>query len=86
MKEDRKASMVLGILSICLSWLSWPATILAIIGLSIKKSDENRGRDITLNVIGLIASILFLILYLALSGDAASSFSEGYQAGYNAWG
>lgn len=65
-QEDRKASMVLGILSICLCWLSYPATILAIVGLSIKKSDEHRGRDITLNVVGLVLSILFLLMYISI--------------------
>lgn len=55
-----KASTVLGILSICLFWSTWPAMVLAIIGLSIKKRESNRGADIALNVIGLVLSTFWL--------------------------
>jgi len=63
MKKQRKASMVLGILSICLGLLS-PiiGLILGIIGLSIPKSVEKRNRDIGLNVIGLVISVINWII------------------------
>lgn len=64
--KEPKASKVLGILSICLFWLSWPAMILAIIGLSIKKSEENKIRDITLNTIGLVLSTLWLFYVISI--------------------
>jgi hypothetical protein len=55
-----KASTVLGILSVCLFWLTWPGAILGIIGLSLKKRQESRGRDIALNTIGLVLSLLWM--------------------------
>lgn len=67
-KKERKASKVLGILSICLFFLNWVAMILAIIGLCIKKSEENRGRDIALNVVGLVLSTLTLFWVLSIMG------------------
>lgn len=67
-KEKRNASMVLGILSICLFFTTWPGMVLSIIGLSIKKDSERRGRDIALNVIGLVMSTLWLIYVLTILG------------------
>jgi hypothetical protein len=67
-KKQRKASMVLGILSISLCWLTWPATILAIIGLCLPKSEQNRKRDITLNVVGLCLSVIWLCVAISMLG------------------
>ena len=58
--KERKASMVLGILSICLFWLTWPGMVLAIVGLSVKKSEKHSVRDVALNVIGLGLSTIWL--------------------------
>jgi len=70
--KGSNASFVLGILSICLFWLTWPATILAIIGLCVSKRKENKRTDITLNIIGLIGSlswsIFILVMMLAAGG------------------
>lgn len=66
--EKRNSSKVLGILSICLFWTGFPGVVLGIIGLSIKKDEENRNRDITLGVIGLIASLFMCYIYGITSG------------------
>lgn len=58
-KKQRKASMVLGILSICLGLLSpIVGIILGIVGLSISKNEDKRTRDISLNVIGIVISMI----------------------------
>lgn len=59
-KKIGKASTVLGILSICLFFTSWPGLVLGIIGVSLKKRPETRGRDIALNVIGMVMSFIWL--------------------------
>lgn len=57
------ASKILGILSIILALLSpIVALILGIIGLSIKKDEEHYNRDVTLNTIGIILSVLAWII------------------------
>lgn len=67
MKKDRKASKVLGILSIVLGCLSpIVGLILGIIGISIPKNEKKANRDITLNVVGIIVSLLNWIIALAL--------------------
>ena len=65
-KRTKVASKVLGILSICLFFTTWPAMVLAIIGLSIKKDPikEYANVDFTLNIIGLVLSTLWLV-YIA---------------------
>ena len=73
-KQQPKASKVLGILSICLFWTNWVGMTLAIIGLSIKKDEEHKGRDITLNVIGLIMSGLWTLLVFSIMMSAMSAF------------
>ena len=67
-RKESKASMILGILSICLFWLTWPGMILAIIGLCIDKRIMQRKSDIALNIIGLVLSSLWLILALSIMG------------------
>jgi hypothetical protein len=63
MKKQRKASKILGILSIIFGCLSpIVGTTLGIIGLSIKKNEEKRNRDIILNVIGLVISAINWII------------------------
>jgi len=55
--KERKASFVLGILSIVFGLLIPIAgLVLGIVGLSIKKS-RKRKRDVTLNVIGIVISV-----------------------------
>ena len=65
-KKEPKASMVLGILSICLFITTWPGMVLAIIGLSMNKSKEHKARDITLNVVGLILSSFYLLIVIGM--------------------
>jgi len=68
MKKQRKASMVLGILSIILGLLS-PAIgfILGVVGISIKKNEKKYSRDVTLNTLGIVISVInFLISFLIL--------------------
>ncbi len=61
------ASKVLGILSLCLGWLiPLIGTILAIIGLSIRKEKGKEERDANLNIIGLVISIVAWIFYMIL--------------------
>jgi hypothetical protein len=61
--KPKKASKVLGILSICLGLLSPIVGLtLGIIGLSIKKDEETRNRDITLNTIGIVISCINWII------------------------
>jgi hypothetical protein len=67
--KEKNASKNLGILSIVLGiFVPLIGIILGIIGLSIPKSEKNYGRDIALNVIGLVISfvmwsIYFLVLF-----------------------
>ena len=63
------ASLVLGILSVSLCWLSWPAMILGIIGLCVKKKESSRKAAITLNTIGLILSSVWLIYVLIMISE-----------------
>jgi len=66
--QDRKVSKVLGILSIIFGLIS-PAVgfILGIVGISIKKSEKHYTRDIVLNTIGIIVSVInFLLGFLLL--------------------
>lgn len=75
--REPKASKVLGILSICLFFTTWPAMVLAIVGLSIKKSVQHRTRDITLNVIGLVMSTLwtyYVIKTMFMVGKVLSGY------------
>lgn len=60
-----KASTVLGILSICLFWLTWPGMVLGIVGLCVKKREESRTKDIAMNVIGLVLSFAWLCYILS---------------------
>ena len=64
--KEKKASMVLGILSIVFACIS-PVigAILAIVGLSIKKDEHKYNRDLTLNVVGLCLSVVIFIVALA---------------------
>jgi uncharacterized membrane protein len=61
-------SKVLGIISLCIGWLSPLAgAILAIIGLSIKKERKKENRDFWLNYAGLFSSLaLWIIEYFIL--------------------
>ena len=72
-KKQHKASFVLGILSICLFWLTWPGVVLGIIGLCLPKNKEKRTRDIALNVIGLIISFIWLC-YILGTTDTTSVY------------
>jgi hypothetical protein len=67
-KQKRKASMILGILSLCFFFTTWPGIVLAIIGLCLDKDEEHKGRDITLNTIGLILSSLWFFYILGTLG------------------
>jgi len=59
-------SKVLGILSICTGWLiPLLGVVLSVIGLSIKEKGSEQ-TDKTLNVVGLIVSILAWIFYIAI--------------------
>ena len=59
----------LGIISICSAFLIPIAGLtLAIIGLSIKKPKEEKEIATTLNVIGLVASIVAWLLYIVILG------------------
>jgi len=61
------ASKVLGILSLCLGWfIPLVGTILSIVGLSIKKEKGKEQRDNTLNLTGLIVSLVFWAGYMIL--------------------
>ena len=61
------SSKVLGILAICLSWLiPLLGVILAIIGLSIHKEKGKENRDFTLNIIGIVVSVIMWIVYIPL--------------------
>lgn len=62
------ASTVLGILSICLFFTTWPGMVLGIIGLSIKKREHTRTKDITLNTIGLVLSTIWLLYVISYMG------------------
>jgi hypothetical protein len=66
--KDRKASLVLGILSICLCWVWFVGLTLGIIGISIRKSEAHKTRDRTLNIVGIVLSsvLLLSLLYQAL--------------------
>jgi uncharacterized membrane protein len=66
------ASKVLGILSLCLGWLSpIVGLILGIIGLSIHKEKGKESRDKTLNIVGICLAVVSFIVWYALlaSGD-----------------
>jgi uncharacterized membrane protein len=53
------ASKVLGIISLCTGWLiPLAGVVLSIIGLSIKEQKGKEQRDKTLNLIGLVMSIV----------------------------
>ena len=68
-KETKKtASKVLGILSICLFFLTWVGVVLGIIGLCLKKEEGREERDILLNVIGLILSFFWTIYVISTLG------------------
>ena len=60
-----KSSKVLGILSICLFWLSYPSIILSIIGLCINEKESNN-KALVLNIVGLIISVIYTVFILAI--------------------
>ena len=65
--KENNASMILGIISICLSFLNWIAMLIAIVGLCVqKKGSIHSGRDIALNLIGLILSIIWFFVLTSL--------------------
>lgn len=71
MGKKRNASFVLGILSLCLFFFTWPGIILGIIGLAlVKKDSSTRVRDRTLNIVGILLSLIYTIFiyYLVFSG------------------
>lgn len=64
---ERKSSRNLGIIGICLGWLSPIVGVtLGVIGLSIRKDDQNRDRDIALNIVSISWSILWWIIWLLI--------------------
>lgn len=70
-KKESKAGFVLGILSICLFFLTWPSIILGVVGLClVKKDSKTRVRDRTLNIVGIVMSFIYtyFIYYLIFSG------------------
>jgi len=63
----KSKSKVLGILSICIGLiLPFVGVVLAIIGLSISKEKRKEGRDIALNVIGLVLSVVIWIVEIII--------------------
>jgi uncharacterized membrane protein YqaE (UPF0057 family) len=58
-KNVGNASYVLGVLSICLFILGWIPIILGIIGLCLSKNDVTRRRNISLNVCGIVLSVVW---------------------------
>lgn len=64
MERKRKASRNLGIISLCTGWfIPLLGIVLSIIGLSIQKDEAYRETDITLNIVGIIVSVLFWIFW-----------------------
>jgi len=61
--EEKTTSKTLGILSIIFGFLA-PVVglVLGIIGISIKKSKSNPSRDVTLNVVGIVISVVWWII------------------------
>ena len=70
--SERNTSKTLGILSIILGVLvPIVGFVLGVIGISIKKSDKHYSRDVILNVIGIIVSLLsWLIVFIFLMGTS----------------
>lgn len=63
-QEEKTSSKTLGILSIIFGCLVPIAgLVLGIVGISVKKSKYHQDRDITLNVVGIIVSIISWIIY-----------------------
>lgn len=75
------ASLILGIVSVLLILTSWPSTIVGIVGLVL--GVVARGRQpyarglwltgIILSAIGIVVSIIYLILLIAVIGPAAQN-------------
>ena len=64
MERTSKASRNLGIISLCTGWfIPLLGIVLSIIGLSIQKDEAYRETDITLNILGMIVSVLFWIFW-----------------------
>ena len=62
--KDKKASLVLGILSVCFFWTGLIGLTLGIIGISIKKSEAHKTRDKALNIVGIVLSSLVSLLFM----------------------
>lgn len=79
-EKERSTSKVLGILSIVVAFLApLIGCVLAIGGLSVRKSKEHYNRDVALNVIGLIGSIIMWIIYFIFAvASVLSSFSHSF--------
>jgi hypothetical protein len=61
------SSKTLGILSLCLGWFCPLAGVtLSIIGLSIKKEKGKEDRDKTLNIAGLVVSVVAWLIWAAI--------------------
>ena len=73
--EEKTTSKTLGILSIIFGFLA-PVVglVLGIIGISIKKSKSNPSRDVTLNVVGIVISVVWWIICWAFWMSLLASF------------